>query len=495
MNQPNILHLFTDQQRVDSIRSLGHAFLQTPHLDWLVKTGTHFDSAYTPVAECIPARACMITGMYADKTGCISNADNMPPEDHPTLMSLLAEGGYRTHGVGKCHFTPDPWAMRGFQSRDTSEEIVEDASHDDFLNSVDKAGFGHVLEPHGVRGEMYYTPQPSQLPAEHHHSHWVGDRCIDFLKKQNQSRAPWYLYAGFIHPHPPFAPPNPWHKLHRAPDMPLPYLPKNAEEMTCFINRFQNRYKYRDRGLDLNLIRCMRAYYYACVSFIDHQVGRILGQLEAMGELDNTLILFSADHGELLGDFGCFGKRSFHDASQRIPLIARQPGRFRKGGRCAAPASLVDLLPTFLGAASLPVPPECDGGDLAAVAKGKTQRESVFFHYARGIDAILGTVTDRWKFAWSAPDQREFLFDRSEQPEQGNRSQTPAGRKVAAVLSRTVRERASRHPSSAALDACENWQCHPVKMMPADPDAGQFYQDPPHCKPALPAPYQLKYPP
>jgi len=74
MNQPNILHLFTDQQRVDSIRALGHAFLQTPHLDWLVKTGTHFDSAYTPVAECIPARACMITGMYADKTGCISNA-------------------------------------------------------------------------------------------------------------------------------------------------------------------------------------------------------------------------------------------------------------------------------------------------------------------------------------------------------------------------------------------------------------------------------------
>jgi len=490
MSTPNILHLFTDQQRVDSIRALGYSFLQTPHLDWLVKTGTSFNSAYTPVAECVPARACMITGMYADKTGCGSNADSMPPEDHPTLMSLLAEAGYRTHGVGKCHFTPDPWAMRGFQSRDTCEEIAEEPTHDDYLKSVSAAGYDHVLEPHGIRGEMYYTPQPSQLPAEHHPTQWVGNRCIDFLKKQQRTSSPWYLYAGFIHPHPPFAPPNPWHKLYRAPEMPLPYLPKNAEEMICFINRFQNRYKYRDRGLDLNLIRCMRAYYYACVSFIDHQVGRILSQLEAMGELDNTLIVFSADHGELLGDFGCFGKRSFHDASQRIPLIVRQPGRFRKGGRCASTTSLVDLLPTFLGAAGCPVPSECDGEDLAAVAKDRVARNGVFFHYAQEADGIYGMVTERWKYAWSAPDQKEFLFDRRKHPESGNRAALPAAGNVLEQMGQAVRQRAGKAAfGRTGLNRKGAWKRFPVRKMPADPDAGLLYQDPPTAEPTLPPPY------
>ena len=379
MQRPNILHLFVDQQRFDTIAALGSSWVRTPNLDRLCREGTAFTRAYTPSAECVPARCSMITGMYADKTGCGSNADRMVPEDHPTLMSLLGEGGYRTHGVGKCHFTPDFWAMRGFQSRDTSEEIAEVPEGDDYLKFVEGKGFRHVLEPHGVRGEMYYVPQPSQLPAEVHHSQWVADRCRAFVGRQQRARVPWYLYAGFIHPHPPFTPPNPWHKLYRAPDMPLPYLPENVDELTCFINQFQNRYKYRDRGLDLNLIRCMRAYYAACISFVDHQVGRVLDKLESTGELDNTLIVFTADHGELLGDFGCFGKRSFHEVSQRVPLIVRQPGRFKKGGRCEVPASLVDLLPTFLAAAGQPVPPECDGVDFGALARERaTARRFIF---------------------------------------------------------------------------------------------------------------------
>lgn len=493
--KPNILHLFTDQQRVNSIRALGHAFSQTPHLDWLVRTGTSFDAAYTPVAECVPARACMITGMYADKIGCGSNADPMPPAEHPTLMSLLAEAGYQTHGVGKCHFTPDPWAMRGFATRDTMEEIAAAPSNDDYLRWLKGKGFDHVLEPHGIRGEMYYSPQPSQLPAALHPTQWVADRSLDFLKKQQGSNRPWYLYAGFIHPHPPFAPPNPWHKLHRAPEMPLLFLPGNEDELLCFINRFQNRYKFRDRGLDLNMVRCIRAYYYACVSFIDHQVGRILGQLETMGELDHTLIIFSADHGELLGDYGCFGKRSFHNASLRVPLILRKPGRFKQGRRCAAPASLVDILPTCLRAAGQAVPSNCDGEDLARVARGQSERSGVFFHYAQGANALLGMVTKRWKYAWSAPDQRAYLFDQREQPETRNLAQSAAGRRVCERLGGIVRERAGAHAfSRSALNRSGDWKRFPIRRMPSDPDEGLLYQDPPTASPTLPDPYTLDCP-
>ncbi len=495
MARPNILHLVTDQQRFDTIASLGNTIIQTPNLDRLVRQATVFTSAYTPAAECVPARCCMITGMYADKTACGSNADPMVPTDHPTLMSLLTAAGYRTHGVGKCHFTPDAAAMRGFQSRDTSEEIPSDAAGDDFLQSVCKAGFGHVLEPHGVRGEMYYVPQPSQLPQEQHHSHWVADRCNGFIKKQARSKSPWYLYAGFIHPHPPFTPPNPWHKLYRAPEMPLPFLPANVEDLVCFVNRFQNRYKYRDRGLDLNLIRCMRAYYFACISFIDHQVGRILSTLEATGQMENTLIVFTADHGELLGDFGCFGKRSFHDASQRIPMILSQPAHCRKRAVCHDPATLVDLLPTFLRAAGALIPPECDGVDLATLASGSRRSVPVFFHYARGKNAILGAVDKSWKYAWSAPDQKEYLFKRREHPEKKNRASDTSGARHLVRLREIVQHRAAQHRfSRQSLSTSGGWKTQLPASMPSNPDAGLLYQDPPSATPTLPPEYSLDYP-
>jgi len=437
----------------------------------------------------------MITGMNADKTACGSNADPMPPEDHPTIMSLLAEAGYRTHGVGKCHFTPDPWAMRGFQSRDTQEEIAGSPSGDDYVKYLKKSGQTHVLEPNGIRGEMYYVPQPSQLPAKHHPTNWVGDRSVRFIKQRKRSSQPWYLYAGFIHPHPPFAPPNPWHKLYRAPDMPLPFIPENIEELTCFINQIQNRYKFRDRGLDMNLIRCIRAYYYACISFVDHQVGRILSALEAEGELDNTLIAYTSDHGELLGDYASFGKRSFHEVTMRVPMIVRQNRRFKKGGRCSAPASLVDLLPTFLKAAGKAPPPEVDGVDLSGIARGKKRADPVYFHYHRGKEAILGGVKGPWKYAWSAPDNREYLFDTRSYYERRNLADSPKHSRQLNALRKSLQARAAEHPfSKSALDKDGGWKQRTPQKMPKDPDKGLLYQDPPKAKPKLPDPYVLTYP-
>lgn len=492
--RPNILHICTDQQRADTIGALGNRTIQTPHLDRLVREGTSFTSAFTPSAECVPARCCMITGMYADRTGCGSNEQDMVPEDHPTLMSYLSNGGYRTHGIGKCHFTPDPWAMRGFQTRDFSEELPDKLDEDDYYRSLQKSPYSHVMEPHGIRGEMYYTPQPSQVPAEHHPSQWVGDRCLDFIGEQNGNDQPWYCYTSFIHPHPPFSPPNPWHKLYRAPDMPLPYLPENREELLCFINHFQNRYKYRDRGLDLNLIRCIRAYYYACISFIDYQIGRILEALEATGQLDQTLIVFHSDHGELLGDFGCFGKRSFHDASLKIPLLMRYPEGLPAGGRCESPASLVDLLPTFLAAGNIQCPDTIDGTDLIGLAKGSTHRDGVFFHYAGGENALWGKVDSKYKYVWSAPDQKPYLFKRSDSPETTNLAGQEAG--ICQSRDEDIRKRASGFSfGRKALDTEGKWKKTAPGKMPNDPDEGLIYQDP-NTKPApkLPDEYRFTYP-
>lgn len=487
ISRPNILHIVTDQQRFDTIAALGNSIIRTPHLDRLCHEGTAFTRAYTPSPECVPARSSMITGWYPGRAGCTSNAQLMPPPETPTLMSRLRDAGYVTHGVGKCHFTPDPFAGYGFQSRDIQEELVGDREKDDYAHWLTDAGLGWVLEPHGIRGEMYYIPQPSALPEFAHPSRWVGDRSVEFLEKRGAGEQPWYLYAGFIHPHPPFAPPIPWHKLYRASDMPLPDIPENTDDLLFSINRFQNRYKYRDRGLDLNLIRCMRAFYYACISFVDTQIGRMLATLEKTGQLDQTLIIFTADHGEYLGDFGCFGKRGMHDVSARIPLVVRWPEAAHAGGYCNTPASLVDLAPTCMEAACIATnSADFDGVPLQSLLAGSSPRKTVFSQYESGANALYMAVSAKEKFVYSAADQREYLFDLCCDPhEHVNRADDVSAGNDLKRLRQLTQERAASQGQGDVVDQ-NGWVKYPEQHLPTDPDAGLIVQDPPWWDKQLP---------
>lgn len=485
--RPNVLLVFTDQQRFDTVGALGNPVIRTPHLDRLVREGAAFTSAYTPSPVCVAARCSLIYGQYPYHTGCYDNGFPMPEDGRQTVFGALSAAGYRTHGVGKCHFTGDPRGLRGFQSRESQEEIVRDPDADDYLRFLRGHGFAHVADPHGVRGELYYVPQPAQMPAALHPTQWVGDRAVAFLGEQAGREQPWLLYAGFVHPHPPFAPPAPWHKLYRAPLMPLPHVPQDAEALWTYINRWQNRYKYRDQGVDQNLVRCLKAYYYACISFIDYQVGRMLDTLAATGQLDDTLLLFTSDHGELLGDYHCFGKRSMHDACARVPLLARLPGRFAAGRRCDRPASLVDVAPTVLGACGAGLGThESDGQDLAGVAAGRIARPAVFGQIQREGRAIYTAVTARWKYAYSAPDQQEFLFDRVTDPaETRNRAGLPFTRPHLAGMRRRLIEELRAAGETGGLDG-DTWKVFPRLAVPLDPDSGLLVQDQPWAETYIP---------
>ncbi len=494
-SRPNILLLFTDQQRADTIGALGNPVIRTPALDRLCREGTAFTQAFSPSPVCVSARCSMIHGQYPLRTGCYENTV-MPTDGRQTFMAALTAAGYRTHGIGKCHFTPDLYALRGFESREYQEELVRDPGRDDYLRFLHGNGFRHVCDPHGIRGEMYYIPQPSQYPAHLHPTQWVGDRACAFVREQARSGRPWFLFAGFIHPHPPFQPPNPWHKLYRAPLMPLPNVPADHESLLTFVNRFQNRYKYRDQGIDRNLLRCLKAYYYAAISFIDFQVGRLLAALEETGQLDETLILFTADHGELLGDYYCFGKRSMHDACARVPLLARLPGRFAPGAACTVPASLVDIAPTVCAAAGARVESHpLDGCDLAELARGAVPREMVFAQHAfvpfrpqghllhqnpetRAALSTYMAVSRRWKYVYSATDHREFLFDRLTDPlETRNRAGLPHCREPLAALRGALQEHLRSGGETAGIGPDGAWREFPPQRLPEDPDALLLVQD------------------
>ncbi len=495
--RPNILHIFTDQQRFDTIAALGNSIIRTPHLDRLVQSGVTFTNAYTPSPVCVAARCSMIHGLYPVATGCLAN-DTMP-SNLPSLMDLLADAGYDTHGIGKCHFTPDPLAARGFSSREVQEEFpvgtLEQNSYLKFLVDHDHAD---AYEAHGVRSSMYYIPQPSRLDREHHPSQWIGSRSVAYIQKNQGSPKPWYLFSSFVHPHPPFTPPVPFHSLYEAKKMPVPNIPEHWEELQMFVNRMQNRYKYRDNGFDLNLVRCIKAYYYACISFVDFQIGRILDALEQTGQMANTLIVFCSDHGELLGDYRCFGKRSMHDASARIPLLLCAPDMIERGMCCDLPVSLIDLLPTFLEAAGQTSIPKIDGVSLFETLSGKSQRRYVYSMYScyqdkdyaqvsdippeyAGMEKeALGTymITDgNWKFIHSMPDNKSFLFDHSADPhETRNLDGMPAFSATKANLKHELVTYLRSSGLGCILDG-DDFKAFPRVEIPKDPDAGLLVQD------------------
>jgi len=427
----NVILIFSDQFRYDTIAGHGNELIKTPALDTLLETGTDFTNAYTPCPVCIAARFSMHSGLAPYENPCNDNV--LMPKGHPSFMSILSENGYQTHGVGKMHFyfQDEPTSVLwGFDGRDVSEEC---SNPDAFRRFLDENGYAHVKDPQGVRSDMYYIPQPSQLPARLHNNTWVTQKSIEFLKNRDAEK-PFFLMTSFIKPHPPFESPTPWNKLYRCHQMGDPYRPDGYEELLVYINHLQNRYKYRSQGTDRNLARQIRAAYYSCISFLDYNVGLLLQYLKENDLMKDTVIMFSADHGEMLGDYGSYGKRCFLDPSAHIPMILVSPDR--KGGqKCAAPVTLTDVMPTVLQAAGIPLSPDYIGSSLCDIADGKTDRQAVYGQFSCGDKGLYMLKTGRYKYIYSVADRKELLFDSQEDPRESKSfAADPAYQAIKAAL-------------------------------------------------------------
>jgi len=489
-DRPNLLFIITDQQRFDTVGALGNPHIRTPALDRLTREGTAFTQAFSPSPECVPARCAFTHGQYPAQTGCYGNGWHFPEDGRDSLMTVLNRAGYRTHGIGKYHFEYPDYAKcmerNGFQNREVQEELSALPEKDDYLQFLWKAGFEEITDPNGVRGDMYYMPQPAMMPQACHPTQWVGDRATAFLEDQAEKDPPWYGFISFIHPHPPFAPPSPWHKLYRGVDMPDPHRPEGFEDNWVYLNHFQNRYKRYDRGYDFHRLRMIRAYYYACISFVDYQVGRILDTLDETGQAGNTLIVFTSDHGELLGDFGAVGKRTYHDPASRVPMILRHPGHIPAGHRCETPVDLIDITRTFSAVGSAPFETHtCEGTNLVDLANQPDMERTLFsqlFCEGRG---LYTAVSRNWKYVYSAPDQRELFFDRQTDPGESTDLADSADTETAAAR-KQMKSALFRHlERTGETAAMENgdWKLFPVLTVPEDPDEGLLYQDHPWVKP------------
>ncbi len=474
MERPNILLVFTDQQRFDTIEALGNPVIKTPVLNKLVENGITFTRAYTPCPVCAPARYSMHTGQMPHRTDLFENG--RMPEGRKSFMEVLKENGYQTFGAGKMHFSFETGksTMWGFDQRAVCDEN-ERLEKNEFYQNCKDNGYDHVYDYKGVRGEMYYIPQVSQLPERLHHSAWTADSTIKFLKGREEDK-PFFAMTSFEKPHPPFEPPVPWNKLYRGPNMPLPKRPEKPEAMQTLWNQFQNRYKYRDQGMDDNLIRQMKAYYYAEISFVDYNLGRLLKYMEEDNILDNTLIIYTSDHGEMLGDYNCFGKRCFLDSAARIPMILQYPG-CEENKKCNTPVSLIDIMPTFLEFAGIPAEEDYSGVSLLKILDGTSNRDMIIGQYEQEGYASYMALNEEYKYIYSAPDNKEFLFDLTIDPEETrNKAYSPLYFEKTKEMRDQLINYFKQEGYMTPIEE-NDWKKFPIKEMPDDPDAYLLFQD------------------
>ena len=419
-NRPNFLVFLTDQQRGDALGCSGNPHIRTPHLDRLAGQGARFAQAHTNNPICIPARASLISGCWGVQNKILSNLSvpgGCMDARFVTIPQILRREGYLCQAIGKMHFVPRR-NHYGFDRMQLMEEVPGWRQDDEYLMYLKEMGFGHIREVHGVRRELYMQPQFSLLPPEHHGTNWVADRTIEFLRA-NAAR-PFFCMAGWIAPHPPWNVPE--SLAHEYDPGSLP-LPRRCREELEHLHPFA---KHLEECMELNgasdeKLRVIKAMYYTSVTMVDSAVGRILSSLDELGLAERTVVIFLSDHGEMLGDHWTWQKKLFYEASVRIPLIVRCPGRIAPGTVCDELVSNLDVVPTILEAAGLDYPgqPDLPGQSLLGLLDGRTGgREVLFGECEFGQHLMFMARTKRYKYVYTLRGGVEELFDLYDDPDE-----------------------------------------------------------------------------
>lgn len=412
--KPNILIIMCDQLRSSALGCYGNSVVRTPWMDSLAEGGVVFDRAYTQNPVCAPARNGLVAGLNPCRMNLWENLNQMIPVTHP-FPELLGRAGYATCSIGKMHFSPAR-APHGFQKRFVSEEVPDYYEDDDYLQFLDAHGYGDIDEPHGHRNAQYYVPQVSLLPPELHTTGWTGAKSCEYIRK-NKNR-PFCLFTSFIKPHPPFDPAERYLKQYQDVEMDACL---EGEELTGLDLSIwvQNGYKMGGtEELTAEKLNEIRRYYYASVTQIDDQIGNIIMELKRAGIYDNTLIIFTADHGEMLGDHQCVGKRCFYESSARIPMILSWPNHFQGGQRRKQLVSLEDIYATVLSAGQAEIPEETEGVSLLSACVEEDAKTHRYLFGGNGDGPIRKyfLLSEEWKYIYFVNGGQEALFHRENDP-------------------------------------------------------------------------------
>ena len=387
--RPNILFFFTDDQRFDTIRALGNEQIVTPNIDRLVEMGTCFTQAYimggSCPAVCMPSRAMLMTGRTLYH---LQGQGQEIPEEHTLLGEALREAGYVTFGTGKWHNGPASYARSFTDGADIFFGGMDDhwnvpACHFDPSGQYDPAQ-PFVYDP-------FYSNQISYRRCDHitpgkHSSELFAEATVDFLKRYDGD-APFFAYVSFMAPHDPRTMPREYLDMYDPDDIAIapnwmPEHPFDNGEMVVRDERLAPWPRTPDE------MRRHTAEYYAMITHLDAQIGRVLEALEATGRAENTIVVLAGDNGLAIGRHGLMGKQNMYDHSLHVPLIMSGPG-IPENRRSNALCYLLDIYPTLCDLVGVPIPNTVEGTSLVpAMRAGADARETLFFAY-RGVQRAV----------------------------------------------------------------------------------------------------------
>ncbi len=418
LERPNLVFITTDQHRGDCTGIDGHPILETPHLDQLANEGVYFPRAYSPSPVCVPARMVMMTGQSPYNTGFFTNSSSALGQTD-TLPRILGGLGYQTQLIGKAHFSPQR-ARLGFDNTIINESgrYREGDDYHLWLNKTPYAG----LERATSIGNNDVFSRRSVVPETHHVNTWTANECIEFLDRRDPT-CPFFLWMSFSRPHSQYDPPAPYDAWYDPEDVPPPIRTPDEDFLPPELREATLRYDW-DRLSPARIARA-RQHYFGQITHIDHQIGRFLAVLRWKGLWDNTLVIFTSDHGDMMGDHGLFFKSHFFEGSGRVPLILRAPRGWEgaiPAQRYGKPVSLVDVLPTLVSAAGGRVSDRADGVSLLPALGGGDPVEDRIFHGEIGGEKRRHhCLTDgRYKYMWFRLGGCEYLFNLKEDPNEVN---------------------------------------------------------------------------
>jgi len=419
--KPNILFLMADQFRADCVGADGNRAIRTPNLDRIAGEGVRFRCAYASVPSCTPARAGLLTGLSPWHHGMLGYGQ-VALGYRSEMPKLLRDAGYQTLGIGKMHWFPQR-NPHGFHRTmlDESGRVESPGFVSDYRQWFRAQAPDLNTDATGI-GWNDYAAKPYALPERLHPTHWTGETAREFLRGYDRPE-PFFLKVSFARPHSPYDPPERFFRIHDGVELPKAEVGRWAERHAQRGQRLPADTWRGDLGEEQ--VRHSRQGYYGSVAFIDEEIGRIFDLLQDCGWMENTLILFTSDHGDMLGDHHLWRKTYAYEGAARIPMLVRWPESLLTAPRGVAlgqPAELRDVLPTFLDAAGVRLDGrELDGRSLLDLVRGRAEGWRPWLDLEHNVcysreNHWNGLTDGRFKYVFHALDGEEQLFDLATDP-------------------------------------------------------------------------------
>ncbi len=416
---PNIILIMADQFRGDALGSMGNPVAVTPNLDRLASDGVRFVHGYTSVPSCTPARAGLLTGLAPWHHGMLGYG-RVARRYRYEMPRMLREAGYYTFGIGKMHWFPQK-SLHGFNGTlvDESGRVEQDGFVSDYRDWFKLQAPDQDPDATGI-GWNEHRAGVYQLDEKLHPTYWTGMTAVELIRHYDREE-PLFLKVSFARPHSPYDPPRRYLDLYADATIPGPFIGDWCHD----LDKVQGGpdAAFADFGSDYAVNS--RRHYYANITFIDDMIGEIVQALKEKGMYENSIICFTADHGDMLGDHHHWRKTYAYEGSAHIPFLLKWPSAMEtgilRGSRLENPVELRDFLPTFLDVAGVSIPPDMDGRSLLSLVRNPAAdwREYIDLEHSTTYseENYWAALTDgRWKYIWFFRTGREQFFDLERDP-------------------------------------------------------------------------------